>query len=238
MKWRIAVVVAVLAAMGLMVSVALGVWTGTQTASGSVSATTASPGLYLCEPEETGVGCGPDDSGADEIFFEGLENLLPSSFASSNLRLRNIGATPLDVLSAEPVVTEVADPGADCDLTPSVTIRVLGKVPYPIDFAWWCGPSGCYPDRCGPMGCFPNRLNDNHGVAFGHATGVQLFPRMLEDPQYVQEPGYGVAVHIEAGDYEDFEVDVMLPATAPDACEENVWDIEIPWQVVSVSHGP
>lgn len=218
MKWRIAVVVAVLAAAGLTVSVVLGVWTGAQTASGTVNATTDSPDLHLCEPEETGIGCGPDDSGADEIFFEGLEDLLPSSFTSSNLRLRNNGTTPLDVLSAEAVVTETADPGNDCDLTPDVIIRVLGKLPYVWNL--WQG------------------VNDNHGVQFANATGLQLFSRALEDPQYVQDPWYGVAVHIAAGDYEDFEVDVMLPATAPDACEENVWDITIAWQAVSVSHGP
>lgn len=218
MKWGIAVVVAVLATAGLMVSVVLGAWTGTQTASGTLNATTASPDLYLCEPEDTGVGCGPDDSGPDEIIFEGLEDLLPSSFTSSNLRLRNIGTNPLDVLSAVPVVTEVADPGSDCSLTPGVTIRVLGKVPYVVGL--W------------------ESVNDNHGVAFANATGVQTFARALDDPLYYQDPGYGVAVHIAAGDYEDFQVDVMLPATVPDACEENVWDVTIAWQAVSVGHGP
>ncbi len=207
-----------LAAVGLTVSVVLGVWTGTQTASGTVNATTASPDLYLCEPESEGIGCGPDDSGADEIIFEGLEDLLPSSFTSASLRLRNIGANPLDVLSAEPVVAETADPGADCDVTPDVVIRVLGKVPYVTDY--W------------------GSVNDNHGVAFANATGVQPFARALDDPRYASYSGYGVAVHIAAGDYEDFVVDVILLATTPDACEENVWDITIAWQVVSVSHGP
>ena len=206
-----------LAVAGVTVSVALGMWTGTQTASGTVNATTASPDLYLCEPESEGIGCGPDDSGPDEIIFEGLENLLPASFTSSNLRLRNIGANPLDVLSAEAVVTEAADPGADCDETPDVVIRVLGKVPY---FTGYWEP-----------------VNDNHGVAFANATGVQPFARALDDPRYASYPGYGVAVHIAAGDYEDFVVDVMLLATIPDACEENVWNITITWQVVSVSHG-
>jgi len=218
MKWRLAVFVAVLAAVGLTVSAVLGVWTGTQTAGGTVNATTASPDLYLCEPEGEGVGCGPDDSGADETFFEGLENLLPSSFASSSLRLRNIGTNPLDVLSAESVVTETADPGEDCYLTPDVVIRVLGKVPY-VTGMW-------------------QSVNDNHSASFANATGLQPFARALDDPQYAQSPGYGVAVHIAADDYEDFLVDVILPATAPDSCEDNVWDITIGWRVVSVSHGP
>jgi hypothetical protein len=208
----------VLVAAGLTVSVVLGVWTGTQTASGTVNATTASPDLYLCEPDSEGIGCGPDDSGADEIIFEGLEDLLPSSFTSASLRLRNIGANPLDVLSAEPVVAETADPGADCDVTPDVVIRVLGRLPYVTDI--W------------------QSVNDNHGVAFANATGVQPFARALDDPRYAQYSGYGVAVHIGADDYEDFVIDVILPATIPDTCEENVWDITIAWQVVSVSHGP
>lgn len=214
MKWRMAVVVVVLVAVGLTVSVVLGVWTGTQTASGSVNATTASPDLYLCEVEETGVGCGPDDSGPDEIIFEGLEDLLPSSMASSSLRLRNIGTDPMDVLSAVPEVTEEADPGDDCDLTPDVVIGVLGKVPHGWSDAW----------------------NDNHDPWSPLGQGLQVFQRAFEDPNY-HGWGYEVAVHIEPGDYEDFLVKVMLPVTAPDACEENVWDVAIAWEVVSVGHG-
>ncbi|OGO47045.1 MAG: hypothetical protein A2W34_07515 [Chloroflexi bacterium RBG_16_64_32] len=218
MRWRLIAIAGVAVAVGLTVSVVLGVWTGTHTASGTVNTISDSPDLYLCEPESEGVGCGPDDSGADEIIFEGLENLLPVSYTSSNVRLRNIGATALDVLSVEPVLTEVADPGADCDFTPDVLIRVLGQVPYVSGF-WWT-------------------VNDNHSVTFANATGLQSFARAIDDPRYSGSPGYGVAVHIAADDYEDFQVDVILPATAPDACEENVWDITVPWQVVSVGHGP
>jgi len=214
MKWRIAALVAVLAVAGLTVSAVLGVWTGTRTASGTVNATTDSPDLHLCEPEETGIGCGPDDSGPDEIIFEGLEDLLPSSMASSSLRLRNKGTNPMDVLSAVPEVTEAADPGKDCDLTPDVVIGVLGKVPH----GWY------------------DVLNDNHQPWSLWAEGLQIFQRAFEDPSY-HGPGYEVAVHIEPGDYEDFLVQVMLPATAPDACEENVWDVAIAWEVVSVGHG-
>ena len=208
-----------LAAAGLTVSVVLGVWTGTQTASGTVNVTTSSPDLYLCEPEGTGVGCGPDDSGADEIIFEGLEDLLPSSAASALLRLRNIGTGPMDVLAAVAGVTEAGDPGNDCDLTPDVVIGVLGKVPY---------------------GFFEAR-NDNHIVTpFSIprvAEGLQLFARAFDDPHYVGQPGFEqVAVHIEAGDYEDFLIQVLLPVTVPDACENNVWDVAINWTVVSVGH--
>jgi hypothetical protein len=214
MRGRVAVAVAVLAAAGLTVSVVLGAWTGTQTASGTVNATTASPDLYLCEPEETGVGCGPDDSGPDEIIFEGLEDLLPSSFAMSSLRLRNTGSEPMDVLTAVAEVTEAADPGNDCDLTPEVVIGVWGKVPH----GW------------------AEQFNDNHDPWSPLAEGLQIFPRGLEDPTY-HGWGFELAVHIEPEDYEDFLVHVMLPATAPDACEDNVWDIAINWEVVTVGHG-
>jgi hypothetical protein len=204
-----------LAAVGVTVSVVLGVWTGTQTASGTVNATTASPDLYLCEPEGTGVGCGPDDSGPDEIIFEGLEDLLPSSAAASTLRLRNVGTGPMDLLAAVPAVTETADPGNDCDLTPDVVIGVLGQVPHG----------------------FFEQINDNHQPFSPLAVGLQLFLRGLEDPNYVGV-GFEVAVHIAAGDYEDFLIQVFLPVTAPDACEDNVWDVAINWDVVSVGHGP
>jgi hypothetical protein len=217
MKWRIAGVVTVLAAAGLTVSVALGVWGGTQTASGTVNATTDSPDLYLCEPAETGVGCGPDDSGADEIIFEGLEDMLPSSAASSRLRLRNAGANPMDVLSAVPAVAEVADPDNDCEAVPDALIRVLGKIPY-VTNLW-------------------QNVYDNHGNEFADAQGLQIFPRAIGDPQYLRDdPWHGTAVHIEPGDYEDFRVEVILLTTLPAACEENVWDITIAWNVVSVGH--
>ncbi len=222
MRWRLISIVVALAAVGLMVSVVLGVWTGTQTASGTVNATTSSPDLYLCEAEGEGIGCGQDDSGPNEIIFEGLEDLLPGSFASSNLRLRNIGANPLDVVSVEPVVTETADPGNDCEVTPEVKIGVLGQVPYPAEVR------------------FPHltpSINDNHGSQFANANGLQLFVRAVDDPLYINERGFGMAVHIDAGDYEDFRVDVILLTSAPDACEENVWDITIAWDVVSVGHG-
>ena len=221
MRWRLTSIVIALAAVGLMVSVVFGVWTGTQTASGTVNATTDSPDLYLCEAEGEGIGCGQDDSGSDEIIFEGLEDLLPASFASSNLRLRNVGANSLDVMSVELVVTETADPGNDCDVTPEVKIGVLGKVPYSAEMS--------FPFRT------PS-INDNHGSQFASDNGLQLFIRAVDDPLYIEESGFGMAVHIDAGDYEDFRVDVILLASTPDACEENVWDITIAWDVVSVGH--
>lgn len=210
-----------LAAVGLTVSVVLGVWRGTQTASGTVNATTASPDLYLCEPEESGIGCGPDDSGADEIIFEGLEDLLPAASVWTTLRLRNIAITPVDVLSAVPTVTEVTDPGNDCDVTPSIQIGVMGKVPYT---AFLFGSGG-------------SAFNDNHvsGSVF-FLSGIQIFPRALDDPAYDYRLDAGMGVHIAAGDYEDFAIQVFLAVTAPDACEENVWDIAINWEVVSVGH--
>ena len=130
MRWRLIATAGSVVAAGVLIAVVFAQFTGTQTSSGTVNSTSASPDLYLCEPEATGVGCGPDDSGADEIIFEGLEDLLPSSAAVSTLRLRNDGTNSQDVLSAVPVVTEVDDPSNDCDVTPDVLIGVLGKVPY------------------------------------------------------------------------------------------------------------
>jgi hypothetical protein len=218
MRWRLIAIAGSVVAAGVLIGVVFAQFTGTQTSSGTVNSTTDSPDLYLCEPEDEGVGCGPDDSGADEIIFEGLEDLLPSSVASSHLRLRNIGTNPLDVTSAVPEVTEVDDPGNDCDLMPDVLIRVLGKLPY---------VTSVY-----------QQVNDNHGIEFANEWDLQIFPRAVGDPQYAQLPGYGTAVHIADTDYEDFSVEVMLPTTTPDACEDNVWDITINWNVVSVGHGP
>ena len=211
MKWRIAGVVTALVAAGLMVGAVLGIWTATQTASGGVNATvTTAPNLYLCEP---GTGdCGQDDSGADEQLFESAENLLPAAFASDQLRLRNVGSQGMDVVRAVTVVSESTDPGADCGALPTVRIGVLS------------------PEFPGPFGS-----GDDHSFQFAQATGLQAFPRALNDPRYDSLFG-GQAIHIAPGGHEDVALQVLLRGDAPRTCEDNAWNVSITWEVVAVSH--
>jgi len=196
-----------------MVSVVLGLWTATQTASGGVNATvTTAPNLYLCEPD--GGDCGQDDSGADEQLFENAENLLPNTFASDRLRLRNTGGQSLDVVRAVTTVSETADPGADCAVLPTVRIGLdlpLGPGPFPFPLP-----------------------HDNHGPSFAQTQGLQVFFRTVDDPRYDGSFGFeGQAIHIASGGHEDFTVQVLLRGDTPSACEDNAWNISISWQVVT-----
>ena len=87
----------------------------TQTASGSINATTTSADLYICEPDSTpGPACGSDDSGADETVFEALENLLPGDVVEYDVRLQNIGTTVWALSEILVGISEVADSGDDC----------------------------------------------------------------------------------------------------------------------------
>ncbi len=64
----------------------------TQTASGTINATTTSADLYICEPDSTpGPACGSDDSGADETVFETLEDIRPGDRVEWAVRLQNVG---------------------------------------------------------------------------------------------------------------------------------------------------
>jgi hypothetical protein len=217
MKLRLmATLIVFAAAGGLAGGMSMALWTGSQTASGNVNATTASADLYICEPENSiGPNCGSDDSGADETIFEDLENLLPGDEWSAWMRLRNTGANAWYILAANPVVTEVSDPGADCDLLPTADTYLYGKTVV---------ETGAH-DYC----------NDNTptGTPSWPSGELQAFPRWPSLPLYgacgSQAGSY--YVQVRPNDYEDMVVRVRLPFNAPAGCEDNVWDISVEWQV-------
>ncbi len=211
MRWRIVIVLAVLASLGVMVPVVWGIWTATRTAGGAVTATTvAAPNLYLCEPDAG--GCGQDDSGADEVIFEGLENLLPNTFAFDSLRLRNVGSQSLDIVRAVTTISEASDPGGDCSFLPTVRIGLAAL---------------------GLIGPIPPEIADDHPLDFAQSQGLQSFARAVDDPRYGSFPGSSLAVHIAAGEHEDFRIQVLMPGNAPGGCEDNGWNISISWEVVT-----
>jgi len=113
-------------------------WTDTQTTSGNVTVTTAQEELYICDASGTDPGpppeapvavlntCSHDDSGADETILQTDEALTPNSSAFWSFLLVNIGTAAWDVTGgATPVITETADPGADCANEPDVALTVL-----------------------------------------------------------------------------------------------------------------
>ena len=114
---------------GLAGGVVMALWTGSQTASGSINATSGSADLHICEPNPapSNPDCGNDDSGQDETIFEGLENLTPGDEVFGDMRLRNTGGNGWYVLAATTTVTEVSDPGNDCDMVPTTQIWLRGK---------------------------------------------------------------------------------------------------------------
>ena len=125
---------ALLVGVGLFAApTVLALFTDSHSVSGSVNVTSDSVDLYICDITGTdttsatcpGIG---DDSLGDEIIFEGLENLVPDGVALWDIRLLNVGELAWDSNSRPfPVVTEVNDPGADCDYAPAVSFSVLGK---------------------------------------------------------------------------------------------------------------
>jgi hypothetical protein len=212
MKLRLGFGIVAALTVALAVGIAFGVWTASRTASGSVNATNlAPPNLYLCEPD--GGTCGDDDSGADEVIFEGLEDLTPSSFAEDSLRLRNTGSQDLDILKVTTSVTLGADPGGGCTTTPMIRIGVLS-----LDFP--------------PI--FGADSGDDHAPGFAYSVGLQTFPRAVNDPRY--DSSYqSQAVHIAPGEAEDMLVQMILPATSS-GCEDSDWNLSISWEAVAAVH--
>lgn len=164
----IASVVLAVAAGSLAVQTVWALFTDSQSSTGSVNFTseTGFTDLYICDVSGTAstsptcpaVG---DDSGADEIIFEDLEDLLPGDTAQWDIRFRNVGTLPWDSPSAPNVgVIEVDDPSGGCNFVPSVFFRVLGKA--------------------------GDILNDNHGSGWArednsNSIGIHVEPGDFED---------------------------------------------------------
>lgn len=164
MRWRILVTVLMLgaaAAVGAGLAIA-SPWTDTRTLSSEVNVASPYPDLlYICEP--TGPDpdpCPGDDSGADEIIFEGLEDITPGRTLSYDIRLRNISDqseanVDWDISAVSIQITEVVDPGDDCDAVPTVWLEITsandnhhaGSTP-PIPGSPSFGPSLCQLYEC------------------------------------------------------------------------------------------
>lgn len=120
------VILLMLTAFGVGVALA---FSDSQTTSGGVNATSAIVDLYICEASSNvpGPPCASDDSGADEVLFEGLENLLPGQSAQVNTRLLNTGPNPWDILSGSPQISIASDPTADCNELLKASVAVTPK---------------------------------------------------------------------------------------------------------------
>jgi hypothetical protein len=176
----------------------------TQTASGSISATSTSADLYICEPSGTpGPGCGSDDTGADEIIFETLEDIRPGATVEWDLRLKNVGTVDWVITNVVLGITETVDPGADC---PDITALLQGNHPATGSES----EAGVFI-----LGQSGDPVNDNPAGL----TGVPSFRR--DD-----SPGSTLRnILIASGDYEDVRLRLQLSGSGTDSCDSNEWDV-------------
>ncbi len=206
MKWKfLAGLCVTFIALGTVASIVLAQWTDTQNTTGAVNVTTESAELYICETG--GADCAVDDSGADEIIFEGVEDLYPGSTATYDFRLRNIGTLSWDVTSVTHGFTETSDPGTDCNDEPTVYFTVID-----------CNGNhfyGCTTSANPPP--LPRFRKDDLG-----GCGCTIVPTA----EYWQGN-----VHVEPGENEDMRAYVTLPSNAAVECQDNVWDLSVDWEV-------
>ncbi len=195
------IVVAVLlaAAAGALVYAQL---SDSQTASGTVSVTTTSPQLYLCEPPPGFASmCGDDDSGPDEVVFEGPENLARGQRATYYLLLKNVGTDRITVTSASLSISETSDPGSDC--------LDSALVPATND----AGLAG--PTAGDPAGIF--RYVDTQGddVRTGQAPAFPGYGNSSQADSIVIDPNYADIVQLTVG----------LSSNGTVNCDGNEWNV-------------
>jgi len=212
-------------------AVALAQLTDTQTASGTLTASSTSADLYICEPGGVaGPACGPDDSAADETVFETLENIRPGQVVQWDIRLQNAGAQDLLLTGVALNIAEVADPGSDCPDTALQAGRLIivssgsSSAARPTAGVYVLGKGG-------------DDLNDNIPFAsFGTSSILPLVPAFSRESSTFST----VHIKIAAGDFEDlrlrlelvaFVVSEFFPAPTPAStanCDGNEWNVS--WQ--------
>jgi uncharacterized repeat protein (TIGR01451 family) len=182
--------------------------TDTQTASGSVTATSTSADLYICEPESTpGPDCGNDDDGADESIFEGLEDIRPGETVSYDIRLKNVGTVDLTVTEATLTISETVDPGADCPDNALPAGFNSFNHPSPPELH-----SGVYI-----LGKNGDAQNDN-----------QKSPTVLRFRPWSNSPSDYFNINVAAGDHEDVRLALSLQGSSTEFCDGNEWNVS--WQ--------
>lgn len=199
MKWRTLVALTGgLVATAAFLGVAMALLTDTQTATGTITATSTSADLYICEPGVPGPACGSDDSGADEIVFETVEDIVPGETVEWDIRLQNVGTTDWALSNVTVAFVETADPGADCPDTALVNGR---------NHLGFSSIAGVFI-----LGQAGDDTNDN--PAPGSSLGVTRWTSSSQR-----------AVFVAAGDYEDIRLRIELPTSGTENCDGNEWSV-------------
>jgi len=200
-RLKLLAVFAVFAAVAVGSGVVIAALGDTHTASGTITVSSESADLYICEPGAVaGPDCGPDDSDGDELVFESDELLLPGEQAHYDIRLKNVGDRPFVVTNAQVNFDEVADPGDDC---PQYALQQGHPDNYGGgSWLWILGKDG-------------DPYNDNE-VGFGQS--------FQHDEVYGNSP-----IYIAPGDYEDVRLRVSLNYYDSINCDGNEWDVN--WDI-------
>jgi hypothetical protein len=199
-------ILAVFAAFGLLavgagaVIAALG---DSETASGTITVSSESADLYICEPGTTpGPECGADDSDGAEIVFEGDEQFIPGESRYYDIRLRNVGQRSFVVTDLNFLINETADPGNNCP-----------------DHALWSGGH-------------PNRYWDSSAVwilddpAGDDSSSIDSIRFPYEDTSQSDS-----VIAIGPGEHEDVRLRLKMDLFDTENCDGNVWDVSFEFVV-------
>jgi len=224
MKGRFLPIILVAVIVSLLGGVAFAQLSSFQRASGSINVTSSvSADLYICEPNSTGgPDCGADDSGADELVFETVEDMLPGNVIQWDIRLKNIGTEDWMVVSAEVDINETLDPGNDCGVI-DIPLRppVIRPGPY-------------VPGITILVDGGDNLLGEN-GVGPRYSDqGVAVF---LAEGNYLATSDFFWEQHIKVapGGFEDLRLRLELDQAGTTNCDGNEWDVGWTFHVSPVS---
>jgi len=188
-----AIVVGSLAA--LATGIVLAFFTASQQASGEISVAESSDvSLYICEPTGPGTAdplCPGDDSGADEIIFEGTEKARPGETFQWDIRLRNKGTFAWDVTAVG--ITATSSSPTACEIGKSIkaiNFSILGKA----------GDSAN-----------DNHLAPSYSGSMPHDSSAEIVREGLS-------PADKAVIHVEPGDYEDVRLRVVFTPGMDNNC--------------------
>lgn len=206
MKKRIALGVFLAMALAASVTaVAMAIFTDLQQSSGVLSLAEAGDEsvIYISDCGE-GIDCfSSDDSGANEIIFEGDESLIPGSTSIWGISIQNRSGSPVDIpdFTAAAVFVEfleVVDPSNSCSVLPDETWVEITTGP---------AFTGDDDTDLGRFSIFTN----GYGI---EGTGSPVIP------------------HLEPFDFAFFHIRFSVPINVGPGCQGVEWSMVIHWTAV------
>ncbi len=231
------------AAAGLVTAVAIAIFFDQQSTSGTVNLASVGEAetVYICDAQGATIGtandtlqpvtlpppidqtihCESDDSGPDEMIFEGDEDLIPGAEKEWDIILWNTSDFPWDIPDfdfdytdlglgklVDVQITEVSDPGLDCNAEPDIDASILFH-------------------RLRADGTFPGGSTADHDPSgsFMALQGSQGYP-LEPDLTANRIP------HVQPGEAEVLRLKASMDLAVGNECVDNEWSISISWSVV------